>query len=49
MAIEQVAREHGWRTYIINTFSNDPSANILESLSLCDLRALFLQRWGIGW
>ena len=32
MAIEQVAREHGWRTYIINTFSNDPSANILESL-----------------
>ena len=32
MAIEQVAREHGWRTYIINTFSNDPSANILDSL-----------------
>jgi DNA-binding LacI/PurR family transcriptional regulator len=32
LAIEQVARDHGWRTYIVNTFSNDPSANILDSL-----------------
>jgi DNA-binding LacI/PurR family transcriptional regulator len=32
LAIEQVAREHGWRTYIVNTFSNDPSASILDSL-----------------
>jgi DNA-binding LacI/PurR family transcriptional regulator len=31
-AIEQVAREHDWRTYIVNTFSNDPSANILDSI-----------------
>jgi DNA-binding LacI/PurR family transcriptional regulator len=32
LAIEQVAREHGWRTYIVNTFSNDPSSAILDSL-----------------
>jgi DNA-binding LacI/PurR family transcriptional regulator len=32
LAIEQVAREHGWRTYIVNTFSNDPSSTILDSL-----------------
>jgi DNA-binding LacI/PurR family transcriptional regulator len=31
-AIEQVAREHGWRTYLVNTFSNDPSAKVLDSL-----------------
>jgi DNA-binding LacI/PurR family transcriptional regulator len=32
LAVEQVAREHGWRTYITNTFSNDPSDSILDSL-----------------
>jgi DNA-binding LacI/PurR family transcriptional regulator len=32
LGIEQVAREHGFRIYIVNTFSNDPSANILDSL-----------------
>jgi DNA-binding LacI/PurR family transcriptional regulator len=32
LAIEQVAREHEWRTYIVNTFSNDPSSAILDSL-----------------
>jgi DNA-binding LacI/PurR family transcriptional regulator len=31
-AVEQVAREHGWRTYLVNTFSNDPPANVLDSL-----------------
>jgi DNA-binding LacI/PurR family transcriptional regulator len=31
-ALEQVAREHGWRTYLVNTFSNDPSAKVLDSL-----------------
>ena len=31
-AVEQVAREHGWRTYIVNTFSNDPPASVLDSL-----------------
>jgi DNA-binding LacI/PurR family transcriptional regulator len=31
-AIEQVAREHGWGTYLINTFSNNPPANVLDSL-----------------
>jgi DNA-binding LacI/PurR family transcriptional regulator len=31
-ALEQVAREHGWRTYLVNTFSNDPPANVLDSL-----------------
>jgi DNA-binding LacI/PurR family transcriptional regulator len=31
-AVEQVAREHGWRTYIVNTFSNDPPSNVLDSL-----------------
>jgi DNA-binding LacI/PurR family transcriptional regulator len=31
-AIEQVAREHGWRTYIVNTFSSDPPASVLDSL-----------------
>src|SRR5690349_16552974 len=32
LTIEQVAREHGWRTYLVNTFSNDPSASILDSV-----------------
>jgi DNA-binding LacI/PurR family transcriptional regulator len=31
-AVEQVAREHGWQTYIVNTFSNHPPANVLDSL-----------------
>ena len=31
-AVEQVAREHGWRTYLVNTFSNDPSTKVLDSL-----------------
>jgi DNA-binding LacI/PurR family transcriptional regulator len=31
-AVEQAAREHGWRTYLVNTFSNDPPANVLDSL-----------------
>jgi DNA-binding LacI/PurR family transcriptional regulator len=31
-AVEQVAREHGWGTYLINTFSNNPPANVLDSL-----------------
>jgi DNA-binding LacI/PurR family transcriptional regulator len=31
-AVEQVAREHGWQTYLVNTFSNDPPANVLDSL-----------------
>jgi DNA-binding LacI/PurR family transcriptional regulator len=31
-AAEQVAREHGWQTYIVNTFSNNPPANVLDSL-----------------
>jgi DNA-binding LacI/PurR family transcriptional regulator len=32
MTVERVAREHGWRTYIVNTFSNDPPASILDAL-----------------
>jgi DNA-binding LacI/PurR family transcriptional regulator len=31
-AVEQVAREHGWQTYIVNTFSNNPPPNVLDSL-----------------
>jgi DNA-binding LacI/PurR family transcriptional regulator len=31
-AVEQAAREHGWQTYIVNTFSNNPPANVLDSL-----------------
>ena len=31
-AVEQVARERGWRAYIVNTFSNDPPPNVLDSL-----------------
>jgi DNA-binding LacI/PurR family transcriptional regulator len=31
-AVEQVARENGWRTYLVNTFSNDPPANVLDSI-----------------
>jgi DNA-binding LacI/PurR family transcriptional regulator len=31
-AIEKLAREHGWRTYLVNTFSNSPPANVLDSL-----------------
>ena len=32
LTIEQVAREHGWRTSIVNTFSSDPSAEALDTL-----------------
>jgi DNA-binding LacI/PurR family transcriptional regulator len=32
LTIEQVAREHGWRTSIINTFSSDPSVDTLDTL-----------------
>jgi DNA-binding LacI/PurR family transcriptional regulator len=32
LTIEQVAREHGWRTSIVNTFSPDPSAGTLDTL-----------------
>ncbi|HEV3210431.1 MAG TPA: LacI family DNA-binding transcriptional regulator [Chthoniobacterales bacterium] len=32
LTIEQVAREHGWRTSIVNTFSSDPSAETLDTL-----------------
>ncbi len=31
-AVEQVAREYGWRTYLVNTFSNDPSGEVLDSM-----------------
>ncbi|MBV9275344.1 MAG: LacI family DNA-binding transcriptional regulator [Verrucomicrobia bacterium] len=31
-AVEQLAREQGWRTYLINTFSDNPPANVLDSL-----------------
>ncbi len=30
LAVEQVAREHGWRTYIVNAFTHDPSAGVLD-------------------
>src|SRR5689334_17632924 len=32
MTVEQVAREHGWRTFLVNTFSNDPAESVLDSL-----------------
>jgi len=32
LAVEQVARKHGWRTYIVNTFTDDPSADLLDHL-----------------
>jgi len=32
LTIEQVAREHGWRTSIINTFSPEPSTSTLDTL-----------------
>jgi DNA-binding LacI/PurR family transcriptional regulator len=32
LTVEQVAREHGWRTSIVNTFSPDPSAATLDTL-----------------
>ena len=31
-AVEQAAREHGWQTYIANTFSNSPPDNVLDSI-----------------
>src|SRR5262249_55756962 len=32
LTIEQVAREHGWRTSIVNTFFSDTSASTLDTL-----------------
>jgi DNA-binding LacI/PurR family transcriptional regulator len=32
MTVEQVAREHGWRTFLVNTFSTDPAESVLDSL-----------------
>ena len=32
LAVEQVAREHGWRTYIVNAFTHDPSAGVLDHI-----------------
>ena len=32
LAVEQVAREHGWRTYIVNAFTHDPSPGVLDHL-----------------
>jgi DNA-binding LacI/PurR family transcriptional regulator len=31
-AIEQAAREHGWRTYLVNAFTNDPSAGVIDHI-----------------
>jgi DNA-binding LacI/PurR family transcriptional regulator len=31
-AVEQIAREHGWQTYIVNTFTNNPADGVLDSL-----------------
>lgn len=31
-AIEQIVREHGWRIYIVNTFSDNPPTNLMESV-----------------
>ena len=44
-AVEQVAREHGWRTYLVNTFSNDPPANVLDSLLSLRPEGVILPRW----
>jgi DNA-binding LacI/PurR family transcriptional regulator len=30
LAVEQVARERGWRTYIVNAFTHDPSTGVLD-------------------
>jgi DNA-binding LacI/PurR family transcriptional regulator len=30
LAVEKMAREHGWRTYIVNAFTHDPSAGVLD-------------------
>jgi DNA-binding LacI/PurR family transcriptional regulator len=30
LAVEQVAREHGWRTYLVNAFTHDPSVDVLD-------------------
>ncbi len=32
LAVEQVAREHAWRTYIVNAFTHDPSAGVLDHI-----------------
>jgi DNA-binding LacI/PurR family transcriptional regulator len=32
LSVEQVAREHGWRTSIVNAFSPDPSVGTLDTL-----------------
>ena len=32
LAVEQVAREHGWRSYIVNTFTDDPHDGLLDHL-----------------
>jgi DNA-binding LacI/PurR family transcriptional regulator len=32
LTVEQVARENGWRTSIVNTFSSDPSTGTLDTL-----------------
>src|ERR1700736_3326475 len=32
LTVEQVARDHGWRTSIVNTFSPDPSTATLDTL-----------------
>jgi DNA-binding LacI/PurR family transcriptional regulator len=31
-AVEQVTREHGWRAYIVNSFSHDPSTGVLDHI-----------------
>jgi DNA-binding LacI/PurR family transcriptional regulator len=31
-AVEQVARDHGWRTYIVNAFTHDPSPGVLDHI-----------------
>src|SRR5262249_32312737 len=31
-AVEQAAREHGWQTFIVNTFTNNPPSEVLDSL-----------------
>ena len=32
LAVEQVAREHCWRTYIVNAFTHDPSVGVLDHI-----------------
>jgi DNA-binding LacI/PurR family transcriptional regulator len=31
-AVEQVTREHGWRAYIVNSFSHDPPTGVLDHI-----------------